>query len=131
MATASLTHSGSRPRFGRPERTEIRANFARDVLADMKAAYFDDVDEMDLFKQVYAIARRKGSHPGVTDEVWGRLVCHLCWTTGYFLLNRYSVWNSHGRRWPAHSSMSGAGNGGGMPWRWLQGCVAWPTSSWP
>ncbi len=40
MATTPLTLSVSRPRFGRPERTEIRANFARNVLADMKAAYF-------------------------------------------------------------------------------------------
>ncbi|MFQ5413226.1 MAG: hypothetical protein ACE5E6_02085, partial [Phycisphaerae bacterium] len=32
----------SQPRFGRPERTEIRANFARDVLADMTAAYLAD-----------------------------------------------------------------------------------------
>lgn len=42
MATIPLTLSGRRPRFGRPERTEIRANFARDVLADMKASYFAD-----------------------------------------------------------------------------------------
>ena len=85
---------------------------------------FADVDEMDLFKQVYAIASRKGSHPGVTDEVWGRLVCHLCWTTGYFLLNRYSVWKSHGRRWPADSGGSGAAHDGaarGLCARWLQG----------
>lgn len=32
MATTSSTLSVNRPRFGRPERTEIRANFARDVL---------------------------------------------------------------------------------------------------
>ncbi|MEE9296122.1 MAG: hypothetical protein V3W34_14345 [Phycisphaerae bacterium] len=42
MATTSLTLSGSRRRFARPERTEIRTNFARHVLADMKAAYFAD-----------------------------------------------------------------------------------------
>ena len=42
MATTPLTLSVSQPRFGRRERTEIRANFARDVLADMKAAYFAD-----------------------------------------------------------------------------------------
>jgi DNA sulfur modification protein DndC len=42
MATTSLTVSGSRPRFGRRERTEIRAHFARHVLADMKAAYLGD-----------------------------------------------------------------------------------------
>ncbi len=61
---------------------------------------FTDADEMDLFKHVYAVAGRKGSHPGVTDESWGRLTCHLCWTTGYFLLNRYAAWKSHRRRWP-------------------------------
>ncbi len=42
MATTPLTLSVSKPRFGRGERTEIRANFARDVLADMKAAYLAD-----------------------------------------------------------------------------------------
>ena len=85
---------------------------------------FADVDEMDLFKQVYAVASRKGSHPGVTDEVWGRLVCHLCWMTGYFLLNRYAVWKSHRRRWPADSDGSGAASDGavrGPCLRWLQG----------
>ncbi len=85
---------------------------------------FADVDEMDLFKQVYAVASRKGSHPGVTDEVWGRLVCHLCWMTGYFLLNRYAVWKSHRRRWPADSAGSGAAHDGaarGLCARWLQG----------
>ncbi len=42
MATTPLTLSVNKPRFGRPERTEIRAHFARDVLADMKTAYFAD-----------------------------------------------------------------------------------------
>ena len=61
---------------------------------------FTDADEMDLFKHVYAVASRKGSHPGVTDESWGGLVCHMCWMSGYFLLNRYAAWKSHRRRWP-------------------------------
>ena len=81
---------------------------------------FADVDEMDLFKQVYAIASRKGSHPGVTDEVWGRLVCHLCWTTGYFLLHRYSVWKSHGRRRPPDSGGLGAGRNGPVRGLWAR-----------
>ena len=42
MATASSAFSVSRPRFGRPERTEIRADIARDIVADMKAAYLAD-----------------------------------------------------------------------------------------
>ena len=47
MATASLTLSGSRLRFGRTKRTEIRANVARGVLADTKAAYVgDDFDSV-------------------------------------------------------------------------------------
>lgn len=59
---------------------------------------FTGADEMDLFKHVYAIASRKGAHPGVTEEGWGRLVCHLCWTSGYLLLNRYAAWKTSGRR---------------------------------
>ena len=42
MATIPLALSVSRPRLGRPERTEIRADFARDVLGDMEAAYLAD-----------------------------------------------------------------------------------------
>lgn len=42
MAIAAPILSVAKPRFGRRERTEIRAHFARDVLADMKAAYFAD-----------------------------------------------------------------------------------------
>ena len=57
-------------------------------------------EEMDMFKHVYAIASRKGAHPGVTDEGWGRLVCHLCWASGYLLLRRYVAWKSNGRRRP-------------------------------
>ena len=76
---------------------------------------------MDLFKQVYAVASRKGSHPGVTDEVWGRLVCHLCWMTGYFLLNRYTVWKSHRRRWPADPG----GSESARQWRPLGPCLRW------
>lgn len=44
MATASLTLSGppkAGSRFARSERTEIRAHFAREFLADMKGPYFD------------------------------------------------------------------------------------------
>jgi hypothetical protein len=88
---------------------------------------------MDLFKQVYAIASRKGSHPGVTDAVWGRLVCHFCWTTGYFLLSRYSVWKSHGRRWPPDPDGSGAAHDGalrGLCARWLQGVARRFADGW-
>ncbi|MCH8913693.1 MAG: protein kinase [Planctomycetes bacterium] len=82
---------------------------------------FADVDEMDLFKQVYAVASRKGSHPGVTDEAWGRLVCHLVWMAGYFLLNRYAMWKSHRRRWPTEPDGSVAARG----WRPLGSCLRW------
>ena len=84
---------------------------------------FADGDEMDLFKQVYAIASRKGSHPGVTDEVWGRLVCHFCWMASYFLLSRYSAWKSHGRRRPGDPDGSGPGGQGplGSCLQWLGG----------
>ena len=107
---------------GLPPNAESRSGY-HECRKYLVTVGFADVDEMDLFKQVYAVASRKGSHPGVTDEVWGRLVCHLCWTTGYFLLNRYAVWKSHRRRWPADPGVSGAGNDGVMPgsWRWLQG----------
>ncbi len=81
---------------------------------------FADVDEMDLLKQVYAVASRKGSHPGVTDEVWGRMVCHFCWMASYFLLCRYGAWKSHGRRWPA--DLDGPDPGGRGP---LGSCLHW------
>ena len=42
METTPLTLTVNKPRFGRPERTEIRTNFPSDVLADMKAAYLAD-----------------------------------------------------------------------------------------
>ena len=87
---------------------------------------FTDGTGMDLFKQVYRITSRKGSHPGVTDEMWGRLVCHLCWTASYFLLCRYGAWKSHGRRWPGDPGDSDAAGNGAAPGRckrWLQGVV--------
>lgn len=42
MKPASLQLPVTRPRFGKPERTEIRPQFARDVLEDLKAAYSED-----------------------------------------------------------------------------------------
>ncbi len=62
---------------------------------------FADADAMDFFKQAYALASRKGSHPGVTDETWGRLISHLCWTGSYLLLQRYAAWKQNGRTWTA------------------------------
>ncbi len=89
---------------------------------------FAEVDEMDLFKHVYAIASRKGAHPGVTDEPWARLVCHLCWTSSYFLLSRYAAWKSNRRRWPkgpkgcGDSGLGRQGSNGS--WRgWLAGIL--------
>jgi hypothetical protein len=108
---------------GLPPNGESRSGY-HECRKSLVTVGFADLDEMDLFKQVYAVASRKGSHPGVTDEVWGRLVCHLCWSTGYFLLNRYSVWKSHGRRWPADSGRSAAPRDGaarGLCARWLHG----------
>ncbi len=96
---------------GLPPNGESRSGY-HDCRKYLVTVGFADVDEMDLFKQVYAIASRKGSHPGVTDEVWGRLVCHLCWMTGYFLLSRYSAWKSHGRRWPPDPDGSGVARDG-------------------
>ncbi len=61
---------------------------------------FVDSDDMELFRHLYAIASRKGAHPGVTDEARGRLVCHLCWMASYMLVSRYAVWKSNGRHWP-------------------------------
>ena len=89
---------------------------------------FTGADEMDLFKHVYAIASRKGAHPGVTDEGWGRLVCHLCWTSGYLLLRRYAAWKSHRRRWPDDRRRSGdlchGRQGPNESWRgWLTGVL--------
>lgn len=84
---------------------------------------FTDGVGMDLFKQVYRITSRKGSHPGVTDEMWGRLVCHLCWTASYFLLCRYGAWKSHGRRWPGDRGEPDAARNGAAPgpcMRWLR-----------
>ncbi len=40
MATTPSTLSVSHPRFGRPDRTDIPASFARAALPDMRAAYF-------------------------------------------------------------------------------------------
>lgn len=65
---------------------------------------FADADAMDFFKHAYALASRKGSHPGVTDETWGRLISHLCWTGSYLLLQRYAAWKQNRRTWidPRH-----------------------------
>ncbi len=84
---------------------------------------FTDGVGMDLFKQVYRITSRKGSHPGVTDEMWGRLVCQLCWTASYFLLSRYGAWKSHGRRWPGDPDAPDPGGRGplGSCMHWLGG----------
>ena len=60
---------------------------------------FADGDAMDFFKHAYALASRKGSHPGVTEETWGRLISHLCWTGSYVLLQRYAAWKQNGRTW--------------------------------
>ena len=91
-------------------------------------AGFAQVDEMDLFKHIYAIANRKGARPGVTDEPWGHLICHLCWTSSYFLLTRYTAWKSNRRRWPVDRRRSGGVSpmrpGSNGSWRgWLAGVL--------
>ena len=43
------------------------------------------------------MASAKGSHHGVTDEAWTRLVRRIILATGHYLLHRYAAWKRDGR----------------------------------
>ena len=85
---------------------------------------FASVDEIELFKQIYSMASRRGSHPGITEPAWGILVSQFCWLTGHYLLNRYTAWKACGRRWPDGEGASSVARG---PHRWgrVACCLRW------
>ena len=60
-------------------------------------AGFIDADENELLGWVYSVASAKGSHHGVTDEVWTRLARRIVFSTGQYLLERYAAWKHNGR----------------------------------
>ncbi len=59
---------------------------------------FLDADEDALLQHVYSLASVKGSHHGVTDALWCRLVRRMVGMTGAYLLRRYETWKSGDRR---------------------------------
>ena len=83
MATTSSALCVSRPRFGRPERTGIRANFARDVLGShtrVEAPYISARIRKEL-ETLEAAAERDGlpltTHlvfPKLNDTFWVNLI---------------------------------------------------------
>ena len=58
---------------------------------------FLDGEENELLQWVYGVASAKGSHHGVTDEAWTRLVRRIILATGHYLLHRYAAWKRDGR----------------------------------
>ncbi len=56
-----------------------------------------DSEENELLQWVYGVASAKGSHHGVTDEAWARLVRRVVLATSHYLLHRYAAWKRQGR----------------------------------
>ena len=89
---------------------------------------FANVDEIEVFRQIYSMASRRGSHPGITDPTWGILVSEFCWITGHYLLERYAAWKANGRKWPGSETGSSDPRGPhrwgriASCWRWLLTC---------
>ncbi len=51
-----------------------------------------DLDENELLQFVYSVASAKGSHPGVTDELWTRLARRIVFAAGQYVVQRYAAW---------------------------------------
>ena len=125
MASIAAAESRKRdmPIPGTPKNGDARSGYV-ECRKYLGMIGFAAGEEEELFKHVYSLASRRGSHPGVTDESWGRLVCHLCWTTSHHLLTRYGLWKSHGRRWPEGTTgPRGPSSSNGSWWRRLRGLV--------
>ena len=78
-----------------------------------------DAEENELLQWVYGVASAKGSHHGVTDEAWTRLVRRVVLATSHYLLHRYAAWKRDGRAVaaPIQRRPLSAGR------RWLQGVI--------
>ena len=78
-----------------------------------------DAEENELLQWVYSVASAKGSHHGVTDEAWTRLVRRVVLATSHYLLHRYAAWKRDGRvvAAPIQRRPLSAGR------RWLQGVI--------
>lgn len=59
-------------------------------------AGFIDSAENDLLQYVYSVASAKGSHAGVTDELWTRLARRIIFATGQYVAQRYGAWKEAG-----------------------------------
>jgi hypothetical protein len=74
---------------------ESKSGFRLGCLYLRELGFIDEEEEV-LLQHVYGIASAKGSHHGVTDELWCRLARRMVGTTGRYLIHRYQVWTGEG-----------------------------------
>ncbi|MGD8450393.1 MAG: hypothetical protein PVJ57_01125 [Phycisphaerae bacterium] len=65
------------------------------------ASGFTDGDENAVLLCAYSVASAKGSHAGVTDEAWARLVRAVVFAAGEYVVSRYAAWKRDGPPVPA------------------------------
>ena len=86
MATTSSARSVRRPRFGRPERTEIRADFARDVVADMYKKRFTTAppdSNLERLRGVRAPFGYYGAKLRLVSRIMAGLPPHNAWVEAF------------------------------------------------
>ncbi len=74
---------------------ESKSGFRLGCLYLRQLGFLDENEEV-LLRHVYGIASAKGSHHGLTDELWCRLARRMVGTTGRYLIHRYQVWTDDG-----------------------------------
>ncbi len=74
---------------------ESKSGFRLGCLYLRELGFIDEEEEL-LLQHVYGIASAKGSHHGLTDELWCRLARRMVGTTGQYLIHRYRVWTGEG-----------------------------------
>ena len=74
---------------------ESKSGFRLGCLYLWQLGFLDEYEEV-LLRHVYGIASAKGSHHGVTDELWCRLARRMVGTTGRYLIHRYQMWTDDG-----------------------------------
>jgi hypothetical protein len=74
---------------------ESKSGFRLGCLYLRELGFIDEEEEL-LLQHVYGIASAKGSHHGLTDELWCRLARRMVGTTGHYLIHRYQAWTDDG-----------------------------------
>jgi hypothetical protein len=74
---------------------ESKSGFRLGCLYLRELGFIDEEEEL-LLQHVYGIASAKGSHHGMTDELWCRLARRMVGTTGHYLIHRYRTWTHDG-----------------------------------